>query len=86
MPHELKHRPRPGFGYVRALSQDEELPLLRDHHPVPPANRGGAGQGLQEPAHHDGCRESRDAGARSASIQAAGRANAQAAAPRPRRV
>jgi len=31
MPHELKHRPRPGFGYVRTLSQDEELPLLRDH-------------------------------------------------------
>jgi RimJ/RimL family protein N-acetyltransferase len=25
------HRPRPGFGYVRALSQQEELPLLRDH-------------------------------------------------------
>jgi len=24
-------RPRPGFGYVRALSQHEELPLLRDH-------------------------------------------------------
>ena len=23
--------PRPGFGYVRALSQQEELPLLRDH-------------------------------------------------------
>jgi GNAT superfamily N-acetyltransferase len=31
MPHELKHRPRTGFGYVRTLSQDEELPLLRDH-------------------------------------------------------
>ena len=31
MSHELKHRPRPGFGYVRTLSQDEELPLLRDH-------------------------------------------------------
>ena len=31
MPHELKHRPRPGFGYVRTLSQEEELPLLRDH-------------------------------------------------------
>ena len=25
------HYPRPGFGYVRALSQQEELPLLRDH-------------------------------------------------------
>jgi len=25
------HTPRPGFGYVRALSQQEELPLLRDH-------------------------------------------------------
>jgi RimJ/RimL family protein N-acetyltransferase len=25
------HRPRPGFGYVRTLSQREELPLLRDH-------------------------------------------------------
>lgn len=24
-------RPRPGFGYVRTLSQNEELPLLRDH-------------------------------------------------------
>lgn len=24
-------RPRPGFGYVRTLSQPEELPLLRDH-------------------------------------------------------
>jgi GNAT superfamily N-acetyltransferase len=24
-------RPRPGFGYVRTLSQQEELPLLRDH-------------------------------------------------------
>src|ERR1700747_1741451 len=31
MPHEYIHRPRPGFGYVRALSQQEELPLLRDH-------------------------------------------------------
>jgi RimJ/RimL family protein N-acetyltransferase len=31
MPHELKHRPRPGFGYVRTLGQKEELPLLRDH-------------------------------------------------------
>jgi hypothetical protein len=29
--HEDAHRPRPGFGYVRALSQQEELPLLRDH-------------------------------------------------------
>ena len=25
------HTPRPGFGYVRTLSQREELPLLRDH-------------------------------------------------------
>jgi GNAT superfamily N-acetyltransferase len=25
------HRSRPGFGYVRTLSQQEELPLLRDH-------------------------------------------------------
>jgi hypothetical protein len=25
------HHPRAGFGYVRALSQQEELPLLRDH-------------------------------------------------------
>jgi len=25
------HRPRPGFGYVRILNQQEELPLLRDH-------------------------------------------------------
>jgi hypothetical protein len=25
------HRPRSGFGYVRTLSQQEELPLLRDH-------------------------------------------------------
>jgi hypothetical protein len=25
------HHPRPGFGYVRTLSQQEELPLLRDH-------------------------------------------------------
>src|SRR6201997_1474843 len=31
MPHEYIHRPRPGFGYVRTLSQQEELPLLRDH-------------------------------------------------------
>src|SRR5215471_13068115 len=31
MPHEHAHRPRPGFGYVRTLSQQEELPLLRDH-------------------------------------------------------
>jgi GNAT superfamily N-acetyltransferase len=31
MPYELKHRPRPGFGYVRTLSHNEELPLLRDH-------------------------------------------------------
>jgi GNAT superfamily N-acetyltransferase len=25
------HHARPGFGYVRTLSQQEELPLLRDH-------------------------------------------------------
>jgi hypothetical protein len=25
------HHPRSGFGYVRTLSQQEELPLLRDH-------------------------------------------------------
>jgi GNAT superfamily N-acetyltransferase len=31
MPHEYIHRPRPGFGYVRTLSQQEELPLLRNH-------------------------------------------------------
>jgi GNAT superfamily N-acetyltransferase len=31
MPHDDTHRPRPGFGYVRTLSQQEELPLLRDH-------------------------------------------------------
>ena len=31
MPHEDTFRPRPGFGYVRTLSQLEELPLLRDH-------------------------------------------------------
>lgn len=31
MVHEDAHRPRPGFGYVRILSQQEELPLLRDH-------------------------------------------------------
>ena len=31
MHHEDAHRPRPGFGYVRTLSQQEELPLLRDH-------------------------------------------------------
>ena len=31
MPHEDTFRPRPGFGYVRTLSQHEELPLLRDH-------------------------------------------------------
>jgi GNAT superfamily N-acetyltransferase len=29
MPHHDTFRPRPGFGYVRTLS--EELPLLRDH-------------------------------------------------------
>jgi GNAT superfamily N-acetyltransferase len=31
LPHEDTFRPRPGFGYVRTLSQQEELPLLRDH-------------------------------------------------------
>jgi hypothetical protein len=31
MPHESTRRPRQGFGYVRTLSQQEELPLLRDH-------------------------------------------------------
>jgi RimJ/RimL family protein N-acetyltransferase len=31
VPHEDTFRARPGFGYVRTLSQDEELPLLRDH-------------------------------------------------------
>jgi GNAT superfamily N-acetyltransferase len=29
--HQHTYRPRPGFGYVRTLSQHEELPLLRDH-------------------------------------------------------
>ena len=31
MLHDEPFRPRPGFGYVRTLSQNEELPLLRDH-------------------------------------------------------
>ena len=31
MSYDNIHRPRPGFGYVRTLSQREELPLLRDH-------------------------------------------------------
>ena len=31
MPHEDTFHPRPDFGYVRTLSQQEELPLLRDH-------------------------------------------------------
>jgi GNAT superfamily N-acetyltransferase len=31
VPHEDTFRARPGFGYVRTLSQSEELPLLRDH-------------------------------------------------------
>lgn len=31
MPHADTFRPRPGFGYVRTLSQHEELTLLRDH-------------------------------------------------------
>jgi GNAT superfamily N-acetyltransferase len=29
--HQDAFGPRPGFGYVRTLSQHEELPLLRDH-------------------------------------------------------
>ena len=31
MAYESINRPRTGFGYVRTLSQQEELPLLRDH-------------------------------------------------------
>jgi GNAT superfamily N-acetyltransferase len=31
VPYEDTYHPRPGFGYVRTLSQYEELPLLRDH-------------------------------------------------------
>jgi GNAT superfamily N-acetyltransferase len=31
LPYEDTFNPRPGFGYVRTLSQQEELPLLRDH-------------------------------------------------------
>jgi hypothetical protein len=31
VPYEDTYRPRPGFGYVRTLNQQEELPLLRDH-------------------------------------------------------
>jgi len=31
VPQQDTFRPRPGFGYVRTLSQHEELPLLRDH-------------------------------------------------------
>ena len=31
MPHDDKFHARPGFGYVRTLSQSEELTLLRDH-------------------------------------------------------
>jgi GNAT superfamily N-acetyltransferase len=31
VPNEDNFHPRPGFGYVRTLSQNEELPLLRDH-------------------------------------------------------
>jgi len=31
MRHESTHGPRLGFGYVRTLSRQEELPLLRDH-------------------------------------------------------
>ena len=31
MSDDTTHHARPGFGYVRTLSQQEELPLLRDH-------------------------------------------------------
>ena len=31
MSDDYTYRPRPGFGYVRTLSQQEELPLLREH-------------------------------------------------------
>ena len=31
MSDDAKHHARPGFGYVRTLSQQEELPLLREH-------------------------------------------------------
>jgi hypothetical protein len=31
MSDDTTNHPRPGFGYVRILSQQEELPLLRDH-------------------------------------------------------
>ena len=31
MPKDDHFHARPGFGYVRTLSQNEELPLLRDH-------------------------------------------------------
>jgi hypothetical protein len=31
MSDDTVHHARPGFGYVRTLSQQEELPLLRDH-------------------------------------------------------
>jgi GNAT superfamily N-acetyltransferase len=31
VPQQDTFNPRPGFGYVRTLSQHEELPLLRDH-------------------------------------------------------
>jgi len=31
VPNDDKFHARPGFGYVRTLSQNEELPLLRDH-------------------------------------------------------
>jgi RimJ/RimL family protein N-acetyltransferase len=31
VPHEDTYRAPAGFGYVRTLSQQEELPLLRDH-------------------------------------------------------
>jgi GNAT superfamily N-acetyltransferase len=31
VPYEDTYRPRPGFGYVRTLNKQDELPLLRDH-------------------------------------------------------
>jgi len=31
VPNDVSFHARPGFGYVRTLSQNEELPLLRDH-------------------------------------------------------
>ena len=34
MPNDDHFHARPGFGYVRTLSQSEELPLLRADHPL----------------------------------------------------